>query len=128
MNAMQPLLSVCPWVPVIGNHEVEDGDDQTRYLTQTWGEAYANPLANSTSTATSALGHLLSKGSFLAQGFHGTTPSGTSEYFSVDVGLIHIAAMSTKSPQGKELEWLTKDLEAANQNRAKVPGVNTTRL
>ena len=126
MNAMQPLLSVCPWIPVIGNHEVEDGDNQTRYLSQTWGEAYANPLESSSSTATSALGHLLAKGSFLAQGYHGTTPSGTSEYFSVDVGLIHIAAMSTKTPSGKELEWLTKDLEAANQNRAKVPWIIVT--
>ena len=77
MNALQPLLTVCPWVPIIvststpsrlphcrtglrlalavllfrsitrcravwtpqGNHEVEDGDNQTRYLSQSWGEA-----------------------------------------------------------------------------------------
>ena len=55
---------------------------------QTWGEAYANPLLGSTSTATSALGHILTKGTFLGAGLHGTTPSGTSNYFSVDVGLV----------------------------------------
>ena len=34
--------------------------------------------------------HLFTKGSYLAPGLHGTTPSGTSSYFSVDIGLIHI--------------------------------------
>ena len=44
----------------------------------TWGEAYGNPLEGATSTATTALGHLMSKQSFLGAGLHGTTPSGTS--------------------------------------------------
>eukprot|EP01046_Picozoa_sp_COSAG06_P043759 COSAG06_NODE_5784_length_3275_cov_5.074985_2_plen_198_part_00 len=178
MNAMQPLLAVCPWVPIIGNHESSDGDGsfrcgnvfrahfrhqgtsknrtfaktgsgQTkemltkkyvsfcRYLNQTFGMVYANPLNGSVSSATTALSHLLTKGSYLAPlvpfctknpniyqdrlrtniyigkadtknavryalsrllakgsylapGLHGTTPSGTSSYFSVDIGLIHI--------------------------------------
>ena len=60
-------------------------------LNLTWGEAWANPLANSTSTSTSALGHVLTKGTYLGAGLHGTTPSGTSNYFSVDVGMVHIA-------------------------------------
>ena len=50
----------------------------------------------------------------------GTTPSGTSAYFSIDIGMIHITALSTKSPTGTELAWLTKDLEAANKNRKAV--------
>ena len=51
----------------------------------------------------------------------GRNRSGTSAYFSVDVGLIHIAALSKASPIGAELDWLTKDLEAANANRGNVP-------
>ena len=71
------------WVPIIGNHEAEDGDHTHRYLNQTWGEALGqttNPLKTSTSTASTALAHMLTKGSFLAPGLHGTTPSGTSAY------------------------------------------------
>ena len=41
----------------------------------------------------------------------------------VDVGLIHIAAMSIVSPSGDELAWLEKDLAAANANRDKVPWI-----
>ena len=57
MNAFQPALTTCPWFPIIGNHEGSDGDHTRRYLNLTWGEAYANPLEGSSSTATSALGH-----------------------------------------------------------------------
>jgi hypothetical protein len=80
MNSMQPLTATCPWVPIIGNHE---GSDIGRYDSQTWGEVYGNPLNGSTSTATSALGHVLSKGTMLGAGMHGTTPSGSSNFFSV---------------------------------------------
>jgi hypothetical protein len=114
----------------IGNHETEaDGDGDAvagRYLNQTFGLPYGNPLESSKSTATSALGHLLTKGTYLAPGLHGTTPSGSSAYFSVDVGLIHIAAMSTKTPTGPELAWLTADLAAANKNRKNVPWIIVT--
>jgi hypothetical protein len=65
MNALQPLTATCPWIPVIGNHERSDGDGTFRYINSTWGETYANPLTNSSSTATSPLGHVLTKGSFL---------------------------------------------------------------
>lgn len=64
---------------MIGNHESTDGDHYNRYLNQTWGEAYGEGGVNSsnsstrsggggpfltgvTSTADTALGHLLSKG------------------------------------------------------------------
>lgn len=61
MNAFQPVLSSCLWMPVIGNHEGSDGDHFNRYLNITWGEIYGNaPPVHS--TATSALGHLLTKG------------------------------------------------------------------
>ena len=123
MNAMQQLTATCPWIPIVGNHE---SSDLPRYLGQTWGEAYANPLVNSTSTATSALGHVITKGNLLGAGLHGTTPSGSSDYFSVDVGLVHIAALSTISPKGTELDWLNRDLAAANANRKNVPWVMVT--
>ena len=104
-----------------------------RYLNQTFGLPFGNPLTTSKSTATSALGHLLTKGTYLAPGIHGTTPSGSSAYFSVDVGLVHIAALSTKTPNGTagshtrhELAWLTADLEAANKNRKNVPWIIVT--
>ena len=75
----------------------------------------------------SALSHLLTKGSYLGPGLHGTTPSGTSSYFSVDIGLIHIAVISNaeehddRSPE--ELAWLAKDLETANNRRKDVPWI-----
>ena len=111
-----------------GNHERSDGDATHRYLNSTWGEAYANPLINSTSTSTSPLGHVLTKGSFLGAGLHGTTPSGTSAYFSVDVGSVHIFALSTQNPTGAELDWLMADLAAATQpeQRKLVPWVMGT--
>ena len=34
MNALQPLLATCPWIPIIGNHEVSDGDKTNRDLNQ----------------------------------------------------------------------------------------------
>jgi hypothetical protein len=52
---------------VVGNHEAADGDNFNRYRNQTWGEA----LGQVSSTATSALGHLLTKGLYLASGSHG---------------------------------------------------------
>ena len=126
MNALQPLTATCPWIPIIGNHEGSDGDKTKRYLNLTWGETLANPLEGSTSTATTALGHVLTKGTFLGAGLHGTTPSGTSAYFSVDVGQVHIAAMSTITPAGDELAWLEKDLAAADANRKNVPWIIVT--
>ena len=26
MNAFQPTLATCPWLPIVGNHEGNDGD------------------------------------------------------------------------------------------------------
>ena len=58
-----------------------------------------------------------------ASGIHGTTPSGSSAHFSVDIGSIHIAALSTHSPQDAELAWLEADLAAAAANRKAVPWI-----
>jgi hypothetical protein len=44
----------------------------------------------------------ITKGNLLGAGMHGTTPSGTSDYYSVDVGLLHIAALSTITPTVRE--------------------------
>ena len=151
MNGMMPATATCPWVPVIGNHESSDGDHYNRFLNQTWGEAYANPALVS-STADTALGHLLSKGTLfgastgvLDSGDHGngnattagndSAPSGTSRYFSVDIGLVHMVGLDLNAPEttprtigldGKQLAWLAQDLAAADANRANVPWVVVT--
>ena len=71
-----------------------------------------------------------------AAGFHGSPPSGTSAYFSLDVGLIHITALNLDSAvneqaQGMDatqLAWLKADLAAAAApaQRAKVPWIILT--
>ena len=38
VSPAQPTLAHCPWLPVIGNHEGNDGDGQYRYLNMTFGE------------------------------------------------------------------------------------------
>jgi len=97
MNAFQPVLASCPWLPVIGNHEsyLGPGNDKVshstteRYLNQTWGIAYGQE----SDTATTALGSLLTKGTYYGVGSHGASPSGTSRYNSVDIGLFHIVGL-----------------------------------
>ena len=85
------------------------------------------------STADTALGRLLSTGNHHGAGVHGSTPSGTSRYFSVDFGLIHFVALDLnlynavdacgEPCRAAQLEWLAKDLDAANKNRAAVPWI-----
>jgi hypothetical protein len=89
-----------------------------------------------TSTATSALGHLLSKGSLLGAGVHGSKPSGTSQWYSVDLGLIHIVGLDLDPTgevpgqlpnwSGAQKAWLEQDLAAAAANRAAVPWIIVT--
>lgn len=45
------------------------------------------------STATTPLGHLLSFGTHHGVGNTGPVPSGTSRYYSVDLGLVHFIAL-----------------------------------
>eukprot|EP00658_Telonema_sp_P-2_P036281 TRINITY_DN2627_c0_g1_i2.p1 TRINITY_DN2627_c0_g1~~TRINITY_DN2627_c0_g1_i2.p1 ORF type:complete len:362 (-),score=81.73 TRINITY_DN2627_c0_g1_i2:331-1416(-) len=120
MNAYQPALSGCPWVPVIGNHEGNDGDHEFRYLNMTFGETLgyaAAPFSTVDSTAETALADLLTKATLLGPGAHSGVPSHTSRWFSVDVGLIHIAALDlnqgTLGPE--QTAWLEADLAAVDR-------------
>eukprot|EP00035_Acanthoeca_spectabilis_P007327 m.135406 g.135406 ORF g.135406 m.135406 type:complete len:601 (-) comp13903_c0_seq3:1214-3016(-) len=137
MNSYSRVLQSCPWFPTVGNHEFYDGDVLTRYLNQTYGVTMAGTIraagANGTSTATSPLGYLLSAGNHHAAGSHGSTPSGTSRFFSADLGLIHLVGLDLNMYNGvdtcgdacrlEQLAWLQKDLAAANANRDKVPWI-----
>ena len=38
MNAFQRVIANCPWFPIIGNHEANDGDHYNRYMNIAWGE------------------------------------------------------------------------------------------
>lgn len=133
MNAFSAALANCPWIPVIGNHEStecpgDEVDESTheRYLNQTWGAAYGQNLS---STATSALGHLLTRGSLHGAGVHGSTPSGTSQWYSVDLGKIHLVALDLDPllhNAAQQQAWLEQDLAAADANRAAVPWIIVT--
>ena len=133
MSAWQPALANCPWMPVVGNHEFYDSAQLGRFLNQTWegwGDIAGGP---GTSTATSALGALLSRGNHHGAGVHGATPSHTSRFFSADWGLIHFVALDLNVYYGNDpcghpcraaqKAWLAADLKAANANRAAVPFV-----
>eukprot|EP00036_Acanthoecidae_sp_10tr_P015395 CAMPEP_0206286198 /NCGR_PEP_ID=MMETSP0106_2-20121207/480_1 /ASSEMBLY_ACC=CAM_ASM_000206 /TAXON_ID=81532 /ORGANISM="Acanthoeca-like sp., Strain 10tr" /LENGTH=610 /DNA_ID=CAMNT_0053716719 /DNA_START=44 /DNA_END=1873 /DNA_ORIENTATION=- len=137
MNSYSKVLKNCPWFPTVGNHEFYDGDQLTRYLNQTYGVTMAGNTraegADGTSTATSPLGYMLSAGNHKAAGTHGTTPSNTSRFFSSDFGLIHFVGLDLnmynnvdtcgESCRLAQLEWLKKDLAAANANRDNVPWI-----
>ena len=83
MNAFQPAIAGCPWIPVIGNHETNDGDNTERFLNMTFGEAGYQSLSSLRSTATTALGDFLTKTTLLGAGAHSGVPSNTSQYFAV---------------------------------------------
>ena len=84
MNAFQPVLAECPWMPVVGNHEYS-GMQLARYLNSTWEKWAPLPLDGSSSgpalsaadaalfhsTATSALGFFLSAGNLHSAGSAG---------------------------------------------------------
>ena len=124
MNVYQPTLSSCPWLPIIGNHESNDGDHFQRYLNMTWGEVQGKEAGSDgkiTSTAESALGELLTRATFLGSGIHAEIPSNTSRYFSIDVGLVHIAGLDLNNLDLGQLAWLEKDLKAVD--RSKTPWI-----
>ncbi len=116
MNAWQPTLSQCPWLPVIGNHESNDGDNFNRYLNMSWGETLGD-IASLRSTATSVLGDLLTKATLLGPGFHSRVPSNTSRYFSVDIGLVHIAGLDLNNLDAVQLRWLDEDLYSVDREK-----------
>ena len=85
------------------------------------------------SAATSQLGALLSTGLAHGVGAHGATPSGTSRWFSADLGLVHFIALDLNvyyfpseysGYHGAQLAWLANDL--ASINRSKTPWVVAT--
>lgn len=124
MNALQPLLASCPWYPIVGNHEADDGDEYNRYMAIAWGEEYGNDPPTK-SSATTALGHLLGKGTMYSS-VHNAVPSNTSRYTATDYGLIHIAGIDLMNFDPKQAAWFEADLKAAAANREKVPWIMAT--
>jgi hypothetical protein len=82
MNAFEPTIASCPWLPIIGNHEADDGDHYQHYAAMAWGEEFGlsgnqnfpaadqHRGAESVSTATSALGRFLTKHTMYAMSSH----------------------------------------------------------
>lgn len=124
MNAFQPTIESCPWVPIIGNHEYAAADpDAERFTNMAKGVMIGEEGVRHASTADSALGYHLSLGTLLGAGLHSAVPSGTSKYTSTDIGLIHVVAVETQHWSSKQKAWLEKDLAAASANRAEVPWI-----
>merc|ERR1711920_1107418 len=68
MNVFQPVLRGCPWMPIIGNHEADDGDHYKRYEQIAEGELIGEEGIGITSTADTALGQHLSLGRLYGTG------------------------------------------------------------
>lgn len=90
-----------------------------RYLNQTWGAAYGQQLE---STATSALGHLLSRGSLLGAGVHGANhggaPSGTSQWYRCRHPVFVLPATACAWCCGSECSLLPRDARAPTGTRS----------
>jgi hypothetical protein len=114
MFALQPLLSDIPWITVEGNHELEGSPFgvycpetvycEGRFLNQTAGYLVAGAASG----------------------------SGTNEYYSLDVGLVHFVVLNTMPYLGlgrdlrtEQLHWLAADLAKASapSQRAIVPWI-----
>ena len=118
MNVYQGTLSLCPWIPIIGNHEANDGDHYERYINMTFGETLG--ADDIKSTATSALGDFLSKATLFGLGFNSKVPSKTSRYFSLTLGLIHIVGLDLNNLDDGQLQWLER---SGSVNRAESPWI-----
>jgi hypothetical protein len=141
MQAFEQVLGNAPWMPIVGNHEFYAGTNLTRYLDSTWDEwgplestaeqEWGEDGLSGATSATSALGAMLSAGNHHGPGVHASVPSKTSRYFSVDFGLTHLVGLSLNGYNGVDLcttkcneeqkEWLKKDLAAVD--RTKTPWV-----
>eukprot|EP01065_Artemidia_motanka_P048366 TRINITY_DN776_c0_g5_i1.p1 TRINITY_DN776_c0_g5~~TRINITY_DN776_c0_g5_i1.p1 ORF type:complete len:575 (+),score=204.51 TRINITY_DN776_c0_g5_i1:93-1817(+) len=139
VNAFSKLIANFTWVPVLGNHEFY-GDIYAadRYVNMTYGEVYGHEGqsgATQVHNAAAPVNALIGIGSALGAGMHGGgrvgTPSRTSRFYSVDVGLVHFVSLDLnvyyfsqeaawRQPQ---LDWLKADLEAAAKNRDAVPWI-----
>eukprot|EP00039_Didymoeca_costata_P007124 m.96550 g.96550 ORF g.96550 m.96550 type:complete len:643 (+) comp13550_c0_seq1:205-2133(+) len=144
MQAFQGVLAQCPWLPVIGNHESTMGEGrdrvdlstEERYLNQSWGVMYGQEgtqveTGTARTTATTSLGHLITRSSFYGAASHGPTPSRTSQWYSVDIGLIHFVMLDLDPGppavfSGAQAEWAAADLALADANRANVPWIVVT--
>ena len=140
MQAFEKVTANSLWMPIVGNHEFYAGTNLSRYLDQTWEKWGPIPGGNEWgpeeglsggTSATSALGALLSAQNHHAAGVHGRVPSRSSRYFSVDFGLTHLVALSLNGYNGvdlctdecnqAQLAWLEQDL--ATVDRTKTPWV-----
>ena len=147
MQAFEQIIANTPWMPIVGNHEYYSGTELSRYLDSTWekwgpidvagdGEKAYGGVGGGATSATSPLGAFLSAGNHHAAGSTVTrtsnsVPSHTSRYFSVDMGLVHLVALSFNGYNGvdncttecnrAQVEWLKQDLAAVN--RSKTPWI-----
>ena len=127
--------ATAPSVPQSGSEVPTRAKRSTRSSTGRGGDTHGGGGGggNIVSTATSALGKLLSLGNHHGSGTGGSTPSNTSRYFSVDFGLVHLISLDFNLYYGMDdcgapckqaqLQWLTQDLAAAAKNRGKVPWI-----
>lgn len=115
MNAFQPTLATCPWLPIIGNHEGNDGDGTNRYANMTYGVSDVDSMVSDT---TRPLTELLSKSTLVGASSTGV-PSGNSRFFSADLGLVHWIALDLlpTSQDDPQVAWLQADLQAVDRSK-----------
>jgi hypothetical protein len=140
LNAFQDVLANMPWMPVLGNHEFAGGlGHAARYTNQTYGIVVGQERSAAGAMQRQAhnLESALNAGITLATAKGAAAQSsGSSRYFSQDVGLVHHIALdmlvyygtwggAEKAFRAPQLAWLEADLAAANapEQRAKVPWV-----
>eukprot|EP01047_Picozoa_sp_COSAG01_P049027 COSAG01_NODE_4819_length_4719_cov_3.955628_1_plen_609_part_00 len=154
MQAFEKTLANSMWMPTVGNHEFYGGTNLTRFLDQNWqkwgpipggqggGPWGHHPAAAMTppqgrgglhgaTSASSALGALISAQNHHGPALHAKVPSRTSRWFSVDFGLTHLVALSLNGYNGvdqchgyascaecnqAQLRWLEQDLAAVNRS------------
>ena len=61
-----------------------------KYPTQ---ENWRNPDEELSSTTDTAMGHFMTRHNLYSQGSHGATPSGTSRWYSVNLGSMHLVGL-----------------------------------
>ena len=120
----------------LGSEHNIDESTEERYLNETWGVIYGQDGAKSKTTtarttATTSLGHLLTRSSFYGAASHGAAPSRTSQWYSIDLGLIHFVILDLDPGPpavfaGAQAAWAAADLAAADANRANVPWIVVT--
>jgi len=90
LNPLNPIIRNTPVIPLLGNHDIHDGDGAT------WRSTFATP----------------------ANGEGGGVATGTEDYYSFNYGNIHFVVLSTETDSEEtpsyatQGEWLEKDLAA----------------